>query len=244
MTATSNPRVPMTRNEIWISGSWRSSSGMALSTPALSQLLSPVSARVALSRRSSSAARMATRNATSNTDSAETFQRIVHSVMPRPMPPTRATGSDLNRAMTATARPGRMVVAPTSASGTTPVNGALVTNVSVDTPPAMAHTTVCSRRTGTPSSRARSSFSAAARTARPASVPEQEPAEAGEDHRSDAEHEEVVAADGVGPHEPAAAQGRVDVADQGVGAEREADDQTDGAEDLRESDGGDGEHQP
>ena len=114
---------------------------------------------------------MATRNATSNTDSACTFHRIVHSVIPRPMPATRAVGNDLNRAMTATARPGRMVVAPTSASGTTPVNGALVTKVMVDTPPATAQTMVWSRRTGTPRSRARSSFSAAARTARPVSVP-------------------------------------------------------------------------
>ena len=50
------------------------------------------------------------------------------------------------------------------------MNGAFVMKVIVESPPATAHTSVWSRRTGTPSSSARSSFSAAARTARPASV--------------------------------------------------------------------------
>ena len=70
-----------------------------------------------LAARAAATTRMTTRKVTSKMDSACTFQRIVHSAMPSPMPPTSAVGSDWKRAMTATARPGRIVVAPTSTLG-------------------------------------------------------------------------------------------------------------------------------
>ncbi len=99
------------------SGRCRSSAGIGLSTPALSHELSPVSARLNFSRRNSSAPRMTMRKVTSKIDSACTFQRIVHSAMPSPMPATSAAGSDLKRATTATARPGSSVASADQAFG-------------------------------------------------------------------------------------------------------------------------------
>ena len=94
--------------------------------PAASQLDSPVSARVSSWRRSRRAARITTRNETLNTDVASTFQRIVHSMRPMPMPAQNAAVSEWKRASTAAASPGRIVVMPTMPSGMTPVNGTLV----------------------------------------------------------------------------------------------------------------------
>ena len=187
---------------------------------------------------------MTTRKATSNTDSADTFHRSVHSVMPRPMPATSAIGSDLKRATTATASPGRMVVVPTAPSGTTPVNGALVTNVTVDNPPATAQTIVCSRRDRNAEQQG-AVLVLGGGPHRPSGVgAEQEPAETDEDDRGDDEHQHVVATNRVGAHEPAAAERRLDVADERVGPERDADDEADRAEDLRQADRSDRQHEP
>ncbi len=73
-------------------------------------------------------------------------------------------------AMMAAASAGRMSAGPAPAAMVMPADGALKMLVRPARTPAITHTRVDSRRTGIPSSRARSELSATERTAMPASV--------------------------------------------------------------------------
>ena len=74
------------------------------------------------------------------------------------------------RASTAAARAGSSSAGPASTVGGSAWIGAVSMTVRADSSPAMAHTMVDRRRTGMPSTSARSAFSDAARTATPSDV--------------------------------------------------------------------------
>ncbi len=183
------------------------------------------------------------RNVTSKIDSAVTFQRIVHSAMPSPMPATTAVGSDWNRAITATARPGRMVGGPHQGVGDHARERGL------------GDERGGGEGTGhRPHDRLQPAHRYAEEEGAilvlrggphgPTGVgAEEEPPEQAQGHRRQPQHQEVVAPHRVGPHEEAAADGGLDVAHERVEAQADADDQADGPEDLGQADGGHGEHQ-
>ena len=98
------------------------------------------------------------------------FHRTIWSKTPRATPAAKAFGSDAMPDTTAAASAGSSSAGPAAASIGRPCPGARSTTVRAANPPTMAHTIVESRRTGIPSSSARSVFSAMARTARPSSV--------------------------------------------------------------------------
>ena len=91
-------------------------------------------------------------------------------VMPRATPAPKASGRLSMPAMMAAASAGRMSVGPAPAAMVMPAEGVLRMLVRPANKPAITQTRVESRRTGMPSSRARSELSATERTATPASV--------------------------------------------------------------------------
>ena len=99
----------------------------------------------------------------------EVFHRTTWSTTPSATAAANATGIDSIRATTAAARAGSSTAGPAIAAGVAPRNGAFSTKVSAASVPARTQTNVVRLRTGTPRSRARSVFSAAARIAVPAS---------------------------------------------------------------------------
>ena len=141
----------------------------------------PPSASCALDdeeRRASSATTMTPKSTTSISSGLVVFQRTSWSTTPSPTAATNATGIDSMRATTAAASAGSSTAGPAIAEGVAPRNGARSTKVRAASAPARTHTTVVRLRTGTPSSRARSVFSAAARIAVPASEPRRNQASA------------------------------------------------------------------
>ena len=152
--------------------------GSASATPALSHVLSPVSARL-----TSLAAQQ--QRGEDHDEEGDVEDRLGGDVPPdRPLGDAEADAAPqrgrqrLEPGDDRDGEPGQdRRRADDRASGTTPVNGAFVMNVIVGKPAGDRPHDRLQAPTGTPSSSARSWFSAAARTARPASVREQEPAE-------------------------------------------------------------------
>ncbi|MCO5316814.1 MAG: hypothetical protein M9942_00080 [Microthrixaceae bacterium] len=111
---------------------------------------------------------MTTSVITLSSEGVSVFQRSVCSTTPIAIAAAKATGMDSMRAMIAAARAGSSSAGPRVTDGAMPRLGARSTSVSAANRPASAQTSVVSRRTGMPSRRARSVFSAAARMPWPA----------------------------------------------------------------------------
>ncbi len=168
ITAAPQPSTTRVVSAPRISGSRLMARGIGRAIAVSCHVASPSCARDFEVRCSSRAARITTSSTTSERVGALVFHRVTWSMAPRASAAPHATGSDSIRAMIAAASAGSRIAGPVPAVGGVPTNGPFRRNVRVASPPPTAHTRRWMRRTGIPSSRARSAFSAAARIAMPA----------------------------------------------------------------------------